>query len=943
MGCGKGGRPITFLQQIKNIPFIEAAKELGDKLGIEVQTSQRRSKFETEYEIMNRTSEFYQFALYNTTEGQKALEYLYKRGLDDDTIKHFEIGLANKEFQSLSKALISFEYKPEMLIKLGLITQSEKNQEYYDIFNNRIMFPIKDQSLNVIGFSGRDLSKSENAKYINSMETPLFKKSDVIYHLYDEEELLKEKDEVILFEGFFDVIAAYQIGYKNGIATMGTALTESQARMIRRQVKTVLIAYDGDQAGIQATHKAVPKLKAANMNVNILSIPGGLDPDDYIKKQGKKGFSELLQTNVKDSYRYYYDDLLLRLDPNNANSVQDFQQSVNILFKDANQIVKRMFEREISNKLGFPFTFSARIIDPTPLPEVKKVEQFKQTMYLKAEIDLIVELLRRRNHLELIKSKLIPNVYVLLENYQILEAIVKYYEKHDILIISDFLETIPPTLREYLDKEVKKSLHWQHGLILEEKTVKQYINLIVGYEIQREIDTLIKELPVDDPIKASKQLDRVNELKRKLSKQIKRSWYDMTYEKVLKDLIKLAGEDKILFYDDIFEYYEEDEPEFVKLLKDLEKAKIEVYEDEDEYDAVVLSQIDALDTTMNDTREPDELDLADADLEVEEIGETGLNNIMSDYTARVDDPVKMYLKDIGQIPLLTGDEEVDLAKKISAGREARSQLDYMKEEGILSHEDEQQLLHIIEIADIAKHKLVEANYRLVVHMAKKFDKGSVPFVDLIQEGNLGLMRAADKFEYERGYKFSTYATWWIRQGIARSIADTGRTIRIPVHMNETINKMGRIQRQLTQELGREPLDEEIGKEMGITADKVQYIKRISREPMSLENPVGEEEDSSLADFISDPNARNPEDYMIDEALTTALNEALETLTDREEKVLRMRYALLDGKHYTLEEVGKEFGVTRERIRQIESKALKKLRSPSRQNKLKEVYNNKRRS
>ncbi len=413
------------------------------------------------------------------------------------------------------------------------------------------------------------------------------------------------------------------------------------------------------------------------------------------------------------------------------------------------------------------------------------------------------------------------------------------------------------------------------------------------------------------------------------------------YNTILRELIDKAGEDKILFYDDIFEFYDEDEPDFTKILKDLEKAEIEVYQDEEEYDAVILEQLAHVDEIVAGGKEPDEFDLSS--LEVEEIEEGVLDNIMSDHTARVDDPVKMYLKDIGQIPLLTGDEEVELAKKISVGREARLQLEYMKEEGILTPDDERQLNDVIEMADIAKHKLVEANYRLVVHMAKKFDKGSVQFMDLIQEGNLGLMRAADKFEYERGFKFSTYATWWIRQGIARSIADTGRTIRIPVHMNETINKMGRIQRQLTQELGREPLDEEIGKEMGITADKVQYIKRISREPMSLENPVGEEEDSSLADFISDPNARNPEDYMIDEALNTALNEALETLTDREEKVLRMRYALLDGKHYTLEEVGKEFGVTRERIRQIESKALKKLRSPSRQNKLKSVYNNKRRS
>lgn len=527
MGCGKGGRPLTFYSEIKGISFNQAAQELGARIGIKVQSSRRRTRFETEYEIMNRTSEFYQFALYNTSEGQKALDYLYKRGLDDETIKHFEIGFANKDFQSLAKTLISFDYDRDLLTKLGLITQSEKNQEYYDIFNNRIMFPIKDSTLNVVGFSGRALSSKEDAKYINSMETPLFKKSDIIYHLYEEKDLVKEKDEVILFEGFFDVIAAYQIGYKNGIATMGTALTESQARLIRKSAKTVLIAYDGDQAGIQATNKAVPKLKAANLNVNILSIPSGMDPDDYIKKHKKEGFQELLQNNVKDSYRYYYDDILLRLDVNNANSVQDFQSSVNILFNDANQIVKRMFEKEISDKLGFPFTFSKTVeAPPRKLPQAeKKKEKFRADMHSNAERDLIIELLRRRNHLELIKSKLIPNVYVVLENYQILEAIVNYYERHDILILTDFFQTIAPTLREHLEGLMQQSFNWQHGLILEENAVRKHIELVESYEIKREIYALQQELDYDDINKANQILKQITDLNRELRKKTKRSWY----------------------------------------------------------------------------------------------------------------------------------------------------------------------------------------------------------------------------------------------------------------------------------------------------------------------------------------------------------------------------------------------------------------------------------
>jgi len=275
---------------------------------------------------------------------------------------------------------------------------------------------------------------------------------------------------------------------------------------------------------------------------------------------------------------------------------------------------------------------------------------------------------------------------------------------------------------------------------------------------------------------------------------------------------------------------------------------------------------------------------------------------------------------------------------VSNGRYAKEQLDEINN-GLLElpENDVEELKVALERAMAAKNKLVEANYRLVVSIAKRYVGRGLLFLDLIQEGNMGLMRAVDKFDHEKGFKFSTYATWWIRQAITRAVADQARTIRIPVHMVETINKMIRIQRQLIQDLGREPSLDEIAQKMGITTEKVQNIQRIAKEPISLEAHVGEEEDSSLGDFISDPNALTPHEFMLQEMVRQTLDEVLETLTDREEKVLRLRYGLFDGKNHTLEEVGREFGVTRERIRQIEAKALRKLRSPSRQNKLREFY------
>lgn len=358
-------------------------------------------------------------------------------------------------------------------------------------------------------------------------------------------------------------------------------------------------------------------------------------------------------------------------------------------------------------------------------------------------------------------------------------------------------------------------------------------------------------------------------------------------EAMADDLLKQSEDHKTVTEEQVIESFKEKDKEMnesniEQLLEALEKRKVEILK------------------AMPEDKEPAPEELAvEEEIPREELVETVPEGVS------IDDPVKMYLKEIGRVPLLTAEQEIDIARRMS--------------EGDLE----------------AKKQLTEANLRLVVSIAKRYVGRGMLFLDLIQEGNLGLIKAVEKFDYTKGYKFSTYATWWIRQAITRAIADQARTIRIPVHMVETINKLIRVTRQLLQEYGRDPQPDEIAREMGISEDKVREIMKIAQEPVSLETPIGEEEDSHLGDFIPDDDAPAPEESAAFTLLKEQLMEVLDTLTPREEKVLRLRFGLDDGRARTLEEVGKEFNVTRERIRQIEAKALRKLRHPSRSKKLRD--------
>jgi len=410
----------------------------------------------------------------------------------------------------------------------------------------------------------------------------------------------------------------------------------------------------------------------------------------------------------------------------------------------------------------------------------------------------------------------------------------------------------------------------------------------------------------------------------------------MTKKQIFSELLAIFKEKKALTVKEIFEYVDKESDDFEDIVATLAHRGMLP----DEFFDYVKNENTEDHVSLNDLS--DDLVSETEIKEIRDFSKETNDRLMkekvfdSSVSIKVDDPVRMYLKEIGRVDLLTSEEEYELATLVDRDKKVREIYEYRRKEGIpISSEEMFEFEEVFRKGDFARKKLVEANLRLVVNIAKRYVSRGLQFLDLIQEGNMGLIKAVGKFDYTKGFKFSTYATWWIRQAITRAIADQARTIRIPVHMVETINKMVRTQRTLTQKLKREPTPEEVAVEMGITADRVQAIQKTAQEPISLESPVGEEEDSSLGDFIPDNDILNPYEFTTKEMLKRELNAALATLTDREEKVLRMRFGLLDGKPRTLEEVGKEFNVTRERIRQIESKAIKKLRTPNRSKKLKD--------
>jgi RNA polymerase primary sigma factor len=662
-------------------------------------------------------------------------------------IETFGLGYAPESWRALEKYLVGKKkFTAEEMAASGMSVRTQAGRSY-DRFRGRIMFPQKTMQGAVVGFSGRVLDpEAREAKYVNSPETNLYHKGEILFGLSLTKKAIREKDRVVVVEGELDVISSYQVGVKEVVAVKGSALTEGQLALIRRLTHTVYLALDADEAGQEAIRRAIGLMEASGMNLRVVQLGGGKDPDAMAQSDPgawKKGVKEAVS-----AYQFYID--------------------------------------LAANKFDITTGLGQKQMTEMVVPQLLAIENtVEQAYYVKK----------------------------LAERLGVAQTVVE---------------------REMARVRAGANQSWSGRAVMAPEETAAKLSR------QERLERLVVRLML--------HLDR--DFGRELGK-LRPEWF-LEPENYLDEL-------------------------------------------DDLYDQLLTRGIDVFESTADDVGGRVEGEPTELERELE------LLSTLSDTS--VSDPVRMYLKEIGRIPLLKREEEISLAQNVEMGNMT------------------------------AKARLINSNLRLVVSIAKKYIGRGMTFLDLIQEGNKGLIRAVEKYDWTKGFKFSTYATWWIRQAITRAIADQARTIRIPVHMVETINKLIRISRKLMQDLGREPTPEEIAEDMEITPEKVREILKISQKTTSLETPIGDDDDSYLGDFIADESTVTPYEATSKRLLKENINEVLQALSDREARVLKMRFGLEGQRPMTLEEVGRKFGVTRERIRQIEAKALRKLKHPSRRKKL----------
>ncbi|HAX02860.1 MAG: DNA primase [Tenericutes bacterium GWC2_34_14] len=492
-GCGEGGSPINFLRKIKNISFEEAAHELAEKAGIEVKEKKvKKDPYETFYALMNEVASFYEFNLKHSEKGIDAVNYLYQRQLVDEQIKHFRLGLAPSFGNTIYQLLKNKGYQVSDMIKCGVVKQNDQG-EYYDLFADRITFPITDPKGRVVGFSGRTMNPKETVKYMNSPETIIFKKGLLLYHFYEALPEIRKEKQVILYEGFFDVISSYAAGMKHGVATMGTSLTKEQAKLIKSVSPSLIIAYDGDSAGLKAADHAIPVLEKEGLKVEVLTIPEKMDPDDFIKSYGPEAYEKLFGEYTEDMYQFRYRYYRMGKNLSNANDLKEYKKAVMQMIQLSDPSIRAYYIQRLSTEFNIPMseldTSKPRVVVNEPkIPTKERPKTLNR--YEKAERYLILAMLKSRQYAKLAQAQLKSTDFANAITATIRLKIEHYYDEHLEFLVEDFLDTLTNEQRELMEQDILKDTLWKNGTMFDEKDIKDYIFLVLEANDKRRLDEL---------------------------------------------------------------------------------------------------------------------------------------------------------------------------------------------------------------------------------------------------------------------------------------------------------------------------------------------------------------------------------------------------------------------------------------------------------------------
>lgn len=496
-GCGEGGSPINFYRKIKNISFEEAAQELAQRAGIEVkQTKVKKDPYETYYALLEEVANFYEFNLKHSEKGLEAMSYLSQRQLNDEQIKHFRLGYAPTFGNTIYQLLKNKGFQVSDMIKLGVVKQNDQG-EYYDLFADRIMFPITEPKGHVVGFSGRTMQAKETVKYMNSPETVIFKKGTLLYHFYEALPEIRKEKQIILYEGFFDVISSYAAGMKQGVATMGTSLTKEQARLMKSVSSNVVIAYDGDSAGLKAADHAIPILEKENLKVEVLTIPEKMDPDDFIKSYGPEAYEKLFGEYTEDGYQFRYRYYRMGKNLANANDLKDYKKQVMMMVQFADPSIKAHYVQRLSKEFNIPVTELDQKPVRLPKEEVKlppKERPKTLNKYEQAERHLILAMLQSRQHVSKVMNQLTLNDFADVIVSTIRFAIDRYYQDHHELTIESFLDTLKTDQRELMEQSILQDTLWKKKTIFTDEDVKECIDVVLEASDKRRIAEINEKL-----------------------------------------------------------------------------------------------------------------------------------------------------------------------------------------------------------------------------------------------------------------------------------------------------------------------------------------------------------------------------------------------------------------------------------------------------------------